>query len=63
MMNAEELNALEAVVQYIMQNERTSYEEHLDEHGTGEGHIYAYADTLNNYINGLYSTGSVPNGV
>ena len=61
MMTKEELNALEAVVVYLMQNERTSYEEYLDEHGTGEEHIYAHAETLNNFINGLYSTGSVPN--
>ena len=60
MMNQEELNALEAVVSYLMQNERTSYEEYLDEHGSGEGHIYAHAETLNNFINGLYSTGSEP---
>ena len=60
MMTAEELNALEAVVVYLMQNERTSYEEYLEEQGTGEGHIYSYAETLNNYINGLYSTGSEP---
>ena len=59
-MNKEELDALEAVVVYLMQNERISYEEHLEETGTGEGHIYAYAETLNNYINGLYSTGSEP---
>jgi hypothetical protein len=56
----QELNALEAVISYLMQNERISYEEHLDEHGTGEDHIYAHAETLNNYINGLYSTGSEP---
>ena len=61
MMNAEELTALEAVVEYLMQNERISYEEYLEENSTGEGHIYAYAETLNNYINGLYSTGSIPN--
>jgi hypothetical protein len=60
MMNQAELNALEAVVSYLMQNERTSYEEHLEEHGSGEGHIYAHAETLNNFVNGLYSTGSEP---
>jgi hypothetical protein len=63
MMTAEELNALEAVVTHIMQNERISYEEYLEENSTGEGHVYTYAETLNNYINGLYSTGSYPNGV
>lgn len=60
MMTKEELDALEAVVSYLMQNERISYEEHLEEHGSGEGHIYTYAETLNHYINGLYSTGSEP---
>ena len=60
MINQEELNALEEVVSYLMQNERISYEEFLEEHGTGEGHIYTYAETLNNFINGLYSTGSEP---
>ena len=58
MMNQAELNALEAVVSYLMQNERISYEEHLEEHGSGEEHIYAHAETLNNFVNGLYSTGS-----
>ena len=58
MMNQAELNALEAVVSYLMQNERISYEEHLEEHGSGEGHIYTHAETLNNFMNGLYSTGS-----
>ena len=53
------VEALEAVIQYLMQNERISYEEYLDENGTGEGHIYAHADTLNRYVNGLYSTGSI----
>jgi hypothetical protein len=60
MINREELNALEAVVNYLMQNERISYEEFLEEHESGEGHIYTYAETLNNFINGLYSTGSEP---
>ena len=60
MMSKEELDALEAVVSYLMQNERISYEEYLEEHGSGEGHIYTYAETLNNYVNGLYSTGSEP---
>jgi hypothetical protein len=60
MMNQAELNALEAVVSYLMQNERISYEEHLEEHGSGEEHIYAHAETLNNFVNGLYSTGSEP---
>lgn len=60
MMSKEELDALEAVVSYLMQNERISYEEYLQEHGSGEGHIYTYAETLNNYVNGLYSTGSEP---
>jgi len=60
MINKEELYALERVVEYLMQNERISYEEHLEEHGSGEGHIYTYAETLNNFVNGLYSTGSEP---
>ena len=59
MINRDELNALEAVVTYLMQNERISYEEYLEENGSGEGHIYTYAETLNNFINGLYSTGVV----
>ena len=59
MMTTKELEALEAVIQYLMQNERISYEEYLDENGTGEGHIYAHADTLNHYVNGLYSTGNI----
>jgi hypothetical protein len=58
-MNSEELNALEAVTTHIMQNERISYEEHLEEHGTGEEHIYAHAETLHNYLLGLYSTGNI----
>lgn len=60
MINQEELHALEAVIEYLMQNERTSYEEYLSENGSGEGHIYTYAETLNNFVNGLYSTGSEP---
>ena len=59
MMNQEELNALEAVTTYLMQNERISYEEYLEEHGTGEGHIYADAETLHNHLLGLYSTGNI----
>ena len=51
-MTTHELNALEEVVKHIMQNERTSYEECLQENGEGAGHIYAYAETLNNFLNG-----------
>ena len=49
-MTNKELNALEEVVKYVMQNERISYEEHLDG-GDGEEHIYTYAKTLNDYLN------------
>jgi hypothetical protein len=38
-------------VDYVLANERISYEEYLDEYGEGKGHIYDKALTINNWIN------------
>lgn len=51
MMNAEELNALERVVQYTLMNEEISYEEWLEEGGNPNDHIYMCAVILNTYLN------------
>jgi hypothetical protein len=61
MLNAEELEALERVVQYTLMNEEISYEEWLEEGGNPNDHIYMAGITLDNYIKGLHSTGSTPN--
>jgi hypothetical protein len=60
-MTLKELEALERVVAYVLCNEETHYEECLQE-GEGEevDHIYTQALILDDYIKGLYSTGSVP---
>ena len=63
MMTAEELQALEWVVNYVLDSERTSYDEWVAEGHTGNRHIYHYAEKLSDYIKGLHSTGSVPNGL
>jgi len=60
MMTQTELNALADVVEYLLDNEHTSYCEHLEEDGEPENHIYAKAMTLDAYVRGLYSTGSEP---
>lgn len=60
-MTKEELNALERVVQYVLCNEETHYHEWLeDDEGDQTDHIYTQAVVLDNYIRGLYSTGSEP---
>ena len=60
-MNKEELEAMVRLVAYVLCNEETHYEECLQE-GEGEevDHIYTQALVLDNYIKGLYSTGSEP---
>ena len=50
-MNQDEINALNDLVDYVLANERISYEEYLDEYGEGEGHIYDKALTINKWIN------------
>lgn len=61
MMTKEELDALERVVQYVLCNEETHYHECLEEdEGEQTDHIYTQAVVLDNYIRGLYSTGSEP---
>jgi hypothetical protein len=49
-MNQDEINALNDLVDYVLANERTAYEEHLEEYGEGSGHIYDRALTINNWI-------------
>jgi len=58
MMTKAELDALADVVEYLLDNEHTSYCEHLDEGGESGDHIYNKAMTLDHYVRGLYSTGS-----
>jgi hypothetical protein len=60
MMTQIELDALADMVEYLLDNEHTSYCEHLDEGGKPEDHIYDKAMTLDAYVRGLYSTGSEP---
>ena len=60
MMNAEEFYALEVVVKYLLGNEKISFDEWIAEGGNPNDHIYAKALKLDDYINGVYSTGSNP---
>jgi hypothetical protein len=48
--NQDEINALNDVVDYILANERISFEEYLDENGSGEGHIYDIAMRLRRWV-------------
>jgi hypothetical protein len=56
MMTKEEIDALEAVVQYVLETEYSHYLEHLEDGGKPEKHIYTKAMTLDHYVRGLYST-------
>jgi hypothetical protein len=59
MMTTEELEALERVIAYVLCNEEANYEEYLQEgDGEAQDHVYAQALILDDYIKGLYSTGS-----
>lgn len=60
MMSKEEFMSLADVVEYLLDNEHTSYVEHLEEGGKPEKHIYDKAMTLDHYVRGLLSTGSEP---
>jgi hypothetical protein len=50
-MTNEEMKALKELVYYVLNTEEDSYQEYLQEHGFGIGHIYDYAMTLDNFIN------------
>lgn len=56
-MTNEELNALKQLVYFVLEHEYDSYQEYLQEHGFGVGHIYDYAMTLDNFINREYKNG------
>ena len=60
MMSKQELDALERVISYTLVNEEISYEEWIAEGGNPDDHIYKCAEVLNDYVKGLYSTGSEP---
>lgn len=49
-MTKQEFKALKTIIEYILDNEENSYQEYLQEHGFGVGHIYDYALTMGNYI-------------
>ena len=61
MMTKEEIDALEAVVQYVLETEYSHYLEHLEDGGKPEKHIYTKAMTLEVFLihRGLYSTGVI----
>ena len=60
MMDSKELEALERVIAYVLCNEEVYYEEALQENeGREVDHIYTQALVLDDYIKGLYSTGSI----
>jgi hypothetical protein len=59
MISVEELSALEAVVKYILDNEYISFCEWVDEGGEPSDHIYGKAMMLDDFVRGVYSTGSV----
>ena len=50
-MTNEEMKALKQLVYFVFEHEDDSYQEYLQEHGFGVGHIYDYAITLENFIN------------
>jgi hypothetical protein len=55
-MTLTELRALETMTEYLLENERISYLEYIDEGGEPEGHIYTKAKMLDEYVRGLYLT-------
>jgi hypothetical protein len=59
MISREEVDALEVVVAYLMGNEKISFDEWIAEGGNPNEHIYGKAVILNDYVNGLYSTGNI----
>lgn len=63
MMTKEEMQSLEWVVNYVMESEQNSYDSWVSEGHTPNRHIYYHANRLDDYIKGLHSTGSVPNGI
>ena len=59
MISQEEVSALEVVVEYILGNEYISFCEWVDEGGEPSDHIYGKAMMLDDYVRGVYSTGSI----
>ena len=58
-MTAEELKALNDLLEYIIDHEEYSYFDYKEAGGSVEDHIYHKALIVSDYVKGLYSTGIV----
>lgn len=60
MMSREEFMALCNVVEYLLDNEKTSFDEWIDGGGKPDDHVYCKAMKLDDYVRGLLSMGCEP---
>jgi len=60
MMSREEFMALCSLVEYLLDNEKTSFDEWIDGGGKPDDHVYCKAMKLDDYIAGLLLDGKAP---